>query len=307
MSPRLPEFVPPMLAKLGKPFSSEAYHFEIKWDGTRVLCFTDGESFRLVNRNRNVVKPRYPELDGLRRLPSGLIVDGEIVVLKDGKPDFNGMLQREQARNEMRIRALARRLPAIYVGFDLLYRDFESIMDWPLVERRAALQEVAESVGESHLVFSDGIVGEGEAFFQKVIEQEMEGIVAKKLDSRYLPGRRTDAWIKIKRRQRLYCLILGFLPEGDDDVKSLILAAEEAGALRYVGRVGTGWDTETRRRIGRELRARLRPEALLPTAQIPSASEAFWVEPEIYCEVSYLERTPGGELRAPVFERLLRD
>jgi DNA ligase D-like protein (predicted ligase) len=294
-----------MLAKLGKPFSSDDYHFEIKWDGTRVLCFADGDDLRLINRNQNVVKPRYPELDFLQKLPAGAILDGEVVVLKEGKPDFSGMLQREQARNPKKIEALARSLPAVYIVFDLLYRDFEPITEWTLVERREALHDMVTGVGESRLVFSDGILGEGEAFFEKVCEQEMEGIVAKKLESKYLPGRRSEAWIKIKRRQSAYCLILGFLPDGDD-LKSLILATEEGGQLHYVGRVGSGWSEAKRKELNAKLRGRLRTESLLPTAGIPSAAAALWVEPELYCEVSYLERTSHGELRAPVFERLVR-
>src|SRR5437879_60287 len=113
--PDLPRFVPPMLAKPGVPFDSPDHLFEIKWDGTRVLAFVDSRGYRLVNRHRADVTDRYPELGFLDDLPAGIVLDGQVVVLRQGKPDFGLLLSRNQARASFRIQFLARILPVTYV------------------------------------------------------------------------------------------------------------------------------------------------------------------------------------------------
>lgn len=303
----LPEFVPPMLAKIGEPFDDDDWIFEIKWDGTRALAFVD-DDFRLINRNRNPVRERYPELVPLAGLPPGTIVDGEITVLVDGKPSFPGMLRREQARDERRFAALAKSLPAVYVAFDLLWRDGEPITDWPLVDRKDALRELLAPLAGTaggRVVFSDGIVGAGIATFEEANRQELEGIVAKRLASRYLPGKRSDSWLKIKRTQHAFAAILGFLPDGDSDLRSLIIGLEADGELIPAGRVGSGLDDAVRAELNRELRPRVVDQPFLPMNAGPEPT--LWVEPGLFCEVKFLERTADGQLRAPVFVRLVRE
>jgi len=290
-----------MLAKIGRePFSSDDHLFEIKWDGTRALTFAEDGDYRLLNRKRRPAKDRYPELEALRGLPSGTVVDGEICVLQEGKPVFSGMLKREQARGERRVRELARQLPATYVVFDLLYRNGEPILDRPLVERREALRETLACCPDPRIVLSEGIVGDGITFFREAVKRELEGMMAKRLSGRYLPGKRSDSWQKIKRRQRIYCAILGFLSEGDD-LRSLVIGVEDGGVLTFAGKVGSGLDAATGAELGRELRKSLRPEPL-----VPCSVEASWVEPGFYCAVDFLERTESGELRAPVFVEWMR-
>src|SRR5712691_6297170 len=196
--PELPRFVPPMLAKSGDPFDSPEHLFEVKWDGTRVLAFVDSRGYRLVNRHRVDVTDRYPELGFLHDLPAGVVLDGEVVVLRQGKPDFGLLLSRNQARAPLKIQILARTLPATYVVFDLLYDRFESLLALPLWVRRQRLDRVVQACANSRLVFSEGMVGSGRALFEAVCRQGLEGVVAKRLDGRYRPGRR--AWIKIKPR-----------------------------------------------------------------------------------------------------------
>jgi len=292
-----------MLARIGEPFDDPGWIFEIKWDGTRALTFAEGGDYRLLNRKANPQRERYPELALLAGLPSGTILDGEIAVLVDGKPSFQGMLRREQARGERRVAQLARSLPAIYVVFDLLWQDGEPIIDRPLAERRDALREVLAGLGDAaagRVLFSDGVLGEGRAYFEEACRQELEGVVAKRLASRYLPGKRSDSWLKIKRRQEVLCAILGFLPDGERDVRSLVIGIEEAGALIYAGRVGSGLDDATRRNLGERLRPLVTPS---PVIDIPSqgSEPVLWVEPRHFCRVRFLERTPDGQLRAPVF------
>lgn len=304
----LPAFIPPMLAKIGTPFDDPGWLFEIKWDGTRALAFAESGDYRLRNRKDHDARPRYPELGILRALPDGTVLDGEITVLVDGKPSFPGMLQREQAGGVGRARTLARSLPAVYMAFDLLYRDGEPLLDRPLSERREALRDALARLGTSgRILLSDGVVGKGVATFEEAGRLSLEGIVAKRLDSRYLPGKRSDAWLKIKRVQRAPCAILGFLPEGERAVASLVIATEEAGTLVPAGRVGSGLDTALRTELRRRLDL-LRVDApLLPAAaaSVGGGEVVHWVEPSLFCEVKFLERTEEGQMRAPVFVRLI--
>jgi ATP-dependent DNA ligase len=187
-----------MLAQPGVPFDSSEHLFEIKWNGTRVLAFVDQDGHRLVNRHRVDVTDRYPEFGFLATLPAGIVLDGEIVVLRQGKPDFRLLLSRNQTRAPLKIRSLARVLPATYVVFDLLYDRFESLLALPLSKRRERLEKLIRRCAPPSLVFSQGVVGSGKAFFEEVCRLGLEGMMAKRLASRYRPGRRTDAWIKIK-------------------------------------------------------------------------------------------------------------
>lgn len=301
MAEPLPEFVPPMLARQGKPFDSDDHLFEIKWDGTRAQVRIEGGGYSLTNRRRRSLTGRYPELGFFADLQPGLLLDGEIVVLAQGKPRFKLMLQREQARNDLRIQTLSRSIPATYVVFDVLYRDGESLLRRPLSERREVLAEVVEQNPQKRLLLSEGVVGSGEEYFAAVTARDLEGVMAKRLSSRYEPGRRTDDWLKIKQTHRLHCAIVGFTSEGDD-VRSLVIAAQMDGALRCVGRVGSGLTAAMRDRLGELLPARVRE-----TPFLECDVDGVWVEPGLYCIVSYLELTEALHLRAPVFLDLIVD
>jgi ATP-dependent DNA ligase len=198
--PTLPRFVQPMLAKRGVPFDSSEHVFEVKWDGTRVLAFVESHSYRLVNRHRADVTDRFPELVFLNNLPAGIVLDGEVVVLRQGKPDFGLLLSRNQARASFRIQFLARILPVTYVVFDLLYERYESLLAQPLGTRRKRLEKLIQGCAHPRLVFSQGVVGPGKAFFAEICRQGLEGMMAKRLASRYRSGRRSD-WIKIKPKE----------------------------------------------------------------------------------------------------------
>ena len=201
--PPLPAFVAPMLAQPGTPFDSDQHLFEIKWDGTRMLAFVDDDGHRLVNRHRRDHTEQYPECAFLAQAPAGTILDGEMVVLHGGLPDFRRLLSCDQARRPLTIRLLARSLPATYVVFDLLYCRYQSLLIEPLQQRRARLHQLVHEIGQPALVLSEGIVGPGILFFRQACQLGLEGVVAKQLGSRYRPGRRTQAWIKIKAKQVL--------------------------------------------------------------------------------------------------------
>lgn len=278
-----------MLARIGKPFDSDAHLFEVKWDGFRAQALIEGGGYRLLGRRSTDFTPRYEELGFLADLPSGLALDGELVVMQDGRPSFETMLR-------------SRHAPVSYVVFDLMYRDGLSVMEQPLIARRQHLQEVVEACGHSRLVLSDGVVGAGRSFFEQTRALGLEGMVAKELESRYEPGQRSGAWQKIKHTQEVLCAILGYAVDETGDLASLIIATNDDDGLRYVGKVGSGLTQAMRAKL-RALCDRQRADAPL----IACDAEGRWVAPGLYCKVRYVERTQAGMLRAPVFRELITD
>lgn len=295
----LPDLIRPMLAKPGQPFDSAEHIFEIKWDGLRTMAYVDSAGLRLMSRGGFDTTARFPDLDFLRDLRPGSVLDGEIIVLVDGKPSFAKALSRsrENVLTRNKAKAAVDSAPAIYVVFDQLYHDFTSLLKRPLSERRSRLAETVTSIDRSALAFSDGIEGAGLTFYDSVVAQGLEGVVAKRIESAYAPGRRSDDWLKIKPRQEMLCVVIGYLQSGKD-LRSLILAADFEGELRFVGKVGSGIDREERDNLLALLKASER------NSPVVSCDErGIWVEPSIFVQVSYHELTERGELRAPVFER----
>jgi DNA ligase D-like protein (predicted ligase) len=295
----LPAFIPPMLAKAGEPFDSDRHLFEIKWDGTRALAFIDRRGHQLLNRRRVDMTDRYPEMEFLsKNLPKGTILDGEIVVLRNGKPDFNALQKREHARSARKITMVSRSTPATFIAFDLLFDSYEVLIERPLSERRERLRELVDECDHPRLIMSEGVVGSGTQYFAEACKLGLEGVVAKRLDSPYLPGQRTDCWIKIKRQETYACAVIGFTRAETvrPDFSALVIASEIDGKFQCVGRVGSGFDGKLRDRINGFLWSHLREQPVIPCRE-----KALWVEPGLYCEVRCMERTKGGMLRAPVF------
>ena len=296
----LPAFFEPMLAKPGQAFDSPDYTFEIKWDGTRILAFIDKAEYRLLNRRKADATWRYPEFGFLNEFPPGTVLDGEVVVLREGRPDFSLLMTREHARSDLKVRNLAHSLPATYIVFDVLYEDYKVCMDEPLHARRLRLARIVKECNQPHLVLAEAIDGAGKAFFQEVVKLGLEGMIAKRRDSHYLPGQRTDAWIKVKKGETVSCAIVGYEPDGADDFRSLILAAQQDGVLRYVGKVGSGINAPMRKKLNALMRAQPRAKPF-----VPCKTKGKWIEPGYYCFVHCLERAGNGTLRMPVFKELV--
>lgn len=285
----LPAFIPPMLAVSGKAFDAADHLFEIKWDGFRAQALVGAGTYRLLGRKRTDFTARYPELAFLAELPPGSALDGELVAMVDGKPSFEHMLRSEPG-------------VVAFVVFDLMLRAGEALVQRPLRERREHLAEIVRDRDNPRLVLSDGVVGEGRAFFEQVCAQGLEGMVAKDLSSPYEPGLRTGAWTKVKQSHEVLCAILGYAVDDTGGLKSLILATNEAAGLRYVGKVGSGLSEALRRKL-RALCDERRVDAPL----VACDAAGRWVAPGLYCNVRYVERTSSGMLRAPVFRNLITD
>jgi bifunctional non-homologous end joining protein LigD len=197
----LPQLLP-MLAVSSEPFDAPDYHFEIKWDGVRALGAVAANGWRLWGRQRSDYAARYPELQVLRRLPAETLVDGELVVLRDGLADLKWLLRRHHLADPCQVRWAWRWCPVRYVLFDVLYWAGRSLLSQPFAQRRALLAEVATRLQVPEVMLSSGVMGAGTAFYAKVVGQGHEGVMAKHLAAPYRPGRRSLAWRKIKPRSR---------------------------------------------------------------------------------------------------------
>ena len=267
-----------MLARSGTPFDSDEYLFEIKRDGVRALLFKDEEGVRIRSRNGNDIASLCPWAAKLG-VPSGTILDGELLAFRDGLPDFPSSLDRTTDK--------------MLVIFDILFVNYESVMQYSLTDRKALLDSMAPA--DERMTLSP-VHSEGLRLFEHASERELEGVVAKRKDSAYLAGRRSDSWIKIKVHRQMFCVVIGYVP-GADGFKSLLLASNQAnGALTYVGKVGSGFTQEKRSRI---VAAVEQLEATEPIVAVPQ--EARWIESGLYCRVRYAELTAAGMLRSAVF------
>nr|MDQ4041824.1 hypothetical protein [Actinomycetota bacterium] len=210
----MPERIAPMLARLGElPAREEGWGFEVKWDGVRAIAFAEPGRLRLQSRNLNDITPRYPELRGLTEQLGArtAILDGEVVAFgPDGRPDFGRLQQRMHVASDSRVKRLASSIPVVYVVFDLLYLEGRSLMALPYAQRRARL-EALELGGPAWQVPAYARE-HGQALLDATLEQGLEGIVAKRLDCPYEPGRRSAGWVKVKNLQRAELVIGGWMP-----------------------------------------------------------------------------------------------
>jgi len=298
--------IKPMLAESREtPFDSADHIYELKWDGTRAICFLRDDQ-RFQNRRMSFIESRYPDLRVRTRKPA--ILDGEIVVMSGGRPSFEKLQERERASGKIKVDYLMKTLPATYVVFDVLYIGMENVMGRPQIERKALLREVLEE--DDRIVLSDFVEARGVDYYNAVIARGLEGIIAKRKDAPYHPGRRSKDWIKIKKKTTLDCLIAGITAgegEREDTFGSLILGAYRDGVLVHVGRVGTGFSESFRRTLFPRLVA-LRQEAC-PFPEVPEidAHVRFWTKPAIVAEVHFLEFSKDRHMRAPSFSRLRED
>jgi DNA ligase D-like protein (predicted ligase) len=291
----------PMLSGSGTPFDSDEFLFEIKWDGIRALAFFGPGVARVQGRKLTDSSERYPEiLAGLGALEGEGILDGEIVVLdREGRPDFQRVLVREQTRSREAALLKARHHPVAYMAFDLLYRDGEPLFDRPLLERKQKLSRLL-SGAPTPIVESTYVVGQGMALYREAALRGLEGIVAKRLTSRYLPGERTSDWLKLKVRRVLEAVLVGLIRErGVPRVKSLVLGAWRDGNLVWIGNVGSGLDQKTLSDLSTELDS-LRSERP-PSLQAEAPGDIDWIQPRLVVRVEYSELTREGRLRHPVF------
>jgi DNA ligase D-like protein (predicted ligase) len=310
------EQIRPMLAKVAKPFDSSDFIFELKLDGTRTIAYIWKERVKLLNRRLVDFTSRYPEFWDLGKHMNArnCILDGEVVVFsKEGIPDFYALQTREHVSSPMRIRLLSQAIPATFVVFDILYLDGKDLTSKPLIERKRILEKVVKE-GE-HLLISKWVETHGVKFFEEVRKRGLEGIMAKRKDSPYLIGKRSDHWLKIKVLQTLDCVIIGFTKGSGwrgPYFGALVLGIYKEGKLICIGKVGTGWSEDNLKRIKQKLE-KLITQGCPVSKTMPNWKDyerkhsITWVRPRLVCEVQFMEFTKELELRAPSFKRLRKD
>src|SRR3954469_14505365 len=305
----MPERVEPMLARTGElPADEAGWAFEIKWDGVRAMAYVDGGRLRLESRNGRDITPRYPELRELGRAlgSADAVLDGEVVAFEGGRPSFQKLQGRMHLASEHAVRRLAASDPVVYMIFDVVFLDGRSLMDRPYEERRGVLAGLglngpAWQTPAHH-------VGDGAALLELSRAQGLEGIVAKRLDCPYVPGRRSPGWVKVKNVRRADAVIGGWLPgEGGRSGRlgALVVGFYEDGELRYSGRVGTGFTQAELARVGKILDGLARDDSPFAGRQPPR--ETRFVEPRLVSVVNYSEVTKAKTLRQPSYKGLRDD
>jgi len=313
------------------PFNSDAWLFEIKWDGVRAIAYVN-DMLSLKSRNDRELSGQFPELEELLTLAPGTVLDGEIVAMSGGRPDMQALLSRLQ-KGSGRIPPPGASVPVTYVVFDILEKDKKPLIDLPFLERRKILKQ-AVTEGR-YVILSVPVDGKGEDYFRAAIAKGLEGIMAKRKDSPYEPGLRSGAWLKVKEQKTCDCVISGYtLGKGgrSSTFGALILGLYENGEtngslkvdtgsltaprssrpagsaerrLLYIGKVGTGFsdrDRETLMETFSELRT------TTPQLQGTERRDSIvWLEPVLVGEVAYQEVTRDRKLRIPRFIRIRSD
>jgi bifunctional non-homologous end joining protein LigD len=311
-----------MLAVAGLlPSASDAgWAYEMKWDGLRALAYVRDGQVRLSSRTGRDISHAYPELQTAPAVTSGIdpranaanaIFDGEIVAFAGGQwPDFEALQQRMNIGSAAQARVLAAQIPVSYVAFDLLWLDGRLLLREPYAQRRALLDGLG--LDSSRWQVPPSFPSESGPQLQAVsVQQGLEGIMAKRLQSRYEPGRRSPAWRKIKNVRRQEVVIGGWKPgEGAraGRIGSLLVGVYEGDELLYSGHVGTGFTEQTLGMLGKRL-APLRRDTSPFSAPVPAedARAARWVDPALVAEVEFGDWTKSGRLRRPSYKGLRPD
>jgi bifunctional non-homologous end joining protein LigD len=308
----MPARIAPMLARSGElPDEDGGWAYEVKWDGVRAIAYSRPGELRLESRNLNDISESYPELFAINAAlgSHSAVLDGEIVAFDGaGRPSFEALQQRMHVGSRARARKLAGATPVTYVIFDLLWLDGHSLMREPYSARRERLATLALN-GPSWQT-PEHVIGEGKVLLEAAAEQQLEGVVAKRLDSRYQPGARTREWVKVKRVGRQELVVGGWIPgkgKRSASIGALLLGVYEAdGQLRYVGRVGSGFSDDELGRLSGLLAPLARAKSPFTAGEKPPR-EALFCEPRLVVEVEFASWTEGGSLRAPVYKGLRDD
>ncbi|MDH5224410.1 MAG: non-homologous end-joining DNA ligase [Actinomycetota bacterium] len=304
----------PMLAEGGwEAFDDPAWWFEPKLDGIRCLAeLSTGETVVRTRTGRDATS-QYPELHMVHELVDQVnaVVDGEIVALDErGRPSFEALQSRMNLSGERAIARAAKTTPVSLVVFDLLWLDGHETTGLGLEQRRELLELVVEQ--DHRLQVTTHVEGDGTTFTRGAKELGLEGVMAKRTGSTYLPGRRSTDWRKIKLMNTQDCVILGWTPGKGGRAGSfgalLVGAIDDAGALRWVGQVGSGFTERALDELMDVLAPLARPDPSIEDAELAAVKGATFVQPELVCEVRYLEFTTStGKMRAPSFRGLRPD
>ncbi|MBQ7898754.1 MAG: hypothetical protein IJ307_02770 [Bacteroidales bacterium] len=292
---------PMLIGAEGDAFDSDEYLYELKLDGERCIAYLDANVTDLRNKRNIKMLPKVPELSQIhQQVTTRCILDGELAVIHNGKPDFFLIQKRSMMSNPLKIELESQRHPACFTAFDILYYDDHPVMDLPLTARKKLLESVIREES-SRFARSRHIEGQGIAFYRLAEAQDLEGIVAKRKDSKYYFDKRTKDWIKCKYLKDSDYVICGYIPK-DNSMTSIILGQYRGAQLIYKGHVTLGVGGDSFQKILGL------PRIKQPKMIVPDENEnTVWVKPELVCTVKYMMKTESGSLRQPVFKCLRED
>ncbi len=294
--------LPMLISHEVKPYDDEDSIFELKLDGIRCIAYIGQKSLSLRNKRNKDVTEIYPELaDIMTSTKDTVILDGEIIVLKNGKPDFFSLQKRSLMSDPFKIRIASQRLPVHYVAFDILYRNDTDLTKLPLLQRKEILSKCIKenkSISLSRFIFKNGI-----QFFHLVKENSLEGIVGKKKNSLYFFGKRTKDWQKIKAMVDEDLIILGYQQDEEGKLKDLLLGYYNSSyQLCYRGKVFLGISAKEKELI---LEFAKNNRLSLPTVE--GFSNVIWMKPELVGTAHYMQQTKAKSMRQPVWKGLRFD
>ncbi len=288
------KFFPPMLLEEEKePFDSEEFLYELKFDGIRATIHVGTTFFKIFSRRGVDITEIYPELKSIQKLVTeNTIFDGEIVLFDSGKPSFTKLQERSHAKNKKKISFLAEENPVCFMAFDVVYKN-KSLVDCTLLKRKEILMKHKEN---NAFIKVNYILKEGKKLFQKIQKIELEGIVAKKIESTYQINTRSRNWIKIKNWQEEIFFIGGYTVEEKEPMIKLFLGEYKNNKLYFVGKVMASKKNPIFKKIVKE--------KIKKTSSFCNFEEEInYIKPKLTCDVSYIERTKTNHLRQAVFKK----
>ncbi|WP_026485691.1 ATP-dependent DNA ligase [Caldanaerobius polysaccharolyticus] len=279
--------IAPMLAFSGEPFDDPGWIFEIKWDGSRTIAFIS-DKVRLQDRRLVDITYQFPEMDDLRKCLKAkeVILDGELIVLKNNKPHYRSIMSRKHTQSALKIDLLSKTMPAVFVTWDILYLDGKSLVDLSLLNRKEILYSAVKP--NDHLIIADFIFERGKMLYEETGKKGLEGVMAKKADSKYYIGKRSRLWLKLKHFITINAVIMGYRT---DKIALILGLYDENGNLIPIGDCESGLSQ-------RELSAFMHVAEDIKTY---SEKNIQWIKPLLVCQVRFMEWSENMKMRAPAF------
>ncbi len=292
-----------MLLYETQPFNDKDYIYELKFDGSRCIAYLDKNETILKNKRQKILNDTFPELSKLHQASNKrCIIDGEIVCMKDGKPDFYTLQARSLLVDPVKIHYQSLKNPATFVAYDILYVGNEDVTSYPLLKRKAMLTNAINE--NKNITISRFIEEKGIEFFELAKKEGLEGIVAKEKHSPYYIGKRSKVWQKIKVMQEEDVLICGYMVDEEGKLKDLLLCKRnENNKFEYYGKIYMGISKHDEQYV-LDFASKNKTKALFKEVD---ASNITWIKPKLVGVIKYMMKTKSGGLRQPVFKGIKLD
>lgn len=286
----------PMLFYEGKLFNSEEYIYEIKFDGHRTIIYLDHNYINIRSRNNKDVTSLYPELNEVKKLVKRkCILDGELIILENGKPNFFKMQKRSLMTNTIRIKQESINNPVIFIAFDILYYDQKDLTNYPLIKRKEYLEKKVKE--NDYLIISKYVEYNGIELFKQIKKEQLEGIVAKRKDSIYQVNKRVHDWLKIKCIKEKDFYVLG-IREENKKIKTIVIGSIKNNKLILNGQVNLP------NKYHQEFMKKFIKEHKIKNAYF-DMEHVIWLKLDLKCTIKYKEETQNNSLRHAVFVKFI--